>query len=769
MKRNRITACLLVSAMAASSSGSVTVHAEKNTGRGLHIGAFESFAEYEAACRSSFVRAPLAAGSVSKKAASAELPDSYDMRKDGLVTSVKAQGNHGVCWSFAAMHSLESMLVADDPDIDLSEWHLAYYAYSDTFGFPVSEGTTDRERFKLGGNFEILSPMLTGWIGPVSEYKFPYDDFSVLETKKSADDIRREAEYHVTEAVEFFRTVPSGEELEAAYAAAKAVIYDGHALSLSYSESSSYYNNATDAYYCPSVGTSGSYHAVSVVGWDDNYPASNFKHDPGRDGAWLCKNSWGADDCDGGYFWLSYADQSVYEMYYLEAEPAQRHSGNYQHDDYGCGVALSVNEKDTSAKVANVFTAEKDSYVTEVMIFTAMPDEAYEVQVYTNLRYQDNPSSGIPSAVTKGELANIGYHTVKLDQPVKITEGQRFSVVLTLSGDPGQHIACEATYTKKNVYADGSEKILDSYLISEEMIRRDFNTGESFYSADGKSWADIYYEYVEDVSYSDVDENGVQVEVVSEMLFGNLCLKALTQDADVVEFSGYQKALPIGEEITLHTAGGGDIYYAVNGGTYKLYTNPIVFDGAMTISAYVDGCSEIFEQHYDVREAQLNVLGYEAANQKGELVFEETALHTYETTYHGTLPQNIKLMPITTGKVVCGGMPLPSGELTQLSVGADGREQLVLNVSQSGMKTTRYIVHFTGSDDFMSGDVDIDGAVNAKDAAEILVYAAIAGAGGDAVPPTEEWRQRADFNCDGEINANDASEILVYAAELAVN
>ncbi len=769
MKRNRITACLLVSAMAVSSGGSVTVHAEKNTGSGLHIGAFESYAEYEAACRSSFVRSPLAGGGVSQKAASAELPESYDMRKDGLVTSVKAQGNYGVCWSFAAMHSLESTLVADDPDVDLSEWHLAYYAYSDTFGFPVSEGTTDRERFKMGGNFEILSPMLTGWIGPVSEYKFPYGDFSVLETQKNADDIRREAEYHVTDAVEFFRTVPSGEELEAAYAAAKAAIYDGHALSLSYSESDSYYNNATDAYYCPNEGTSGSYHAVSIVGWDDNYPADNFKYDPGSDGAWLCKNSWGADGCDGGYFWLSYADQSVYEMYYLEAEAAQRHSRNYQHDDYGCGVALSVNEKDTSAKVANVFKAEKDSYVTDVMIFTAMPDEAYEVQIYANLRYVDDPSSGIPSAVTKGELANVGYHTVKLDQPVKITEGQRFSVVLTLSGDPGQHIACEATFTNKHVYPDGSEKILDSYLISEEMIRRDFSTGESFYSADGESWSDIYYEYVEDGSYSDVDENGVKVEVVSEMLFGNLCLKALTQDAGVVEFSSYQKALPIGEEITLNTVDGGDIYYAVNGGAYTLYTSPIVFDGAMTISAYADGFSEKFEQHYDVREAKLSVLGYENGNEKSELVFEKTGLHTYEAAYQGTLPQSIKLMPVTTGKVVCGGKTLPSGELTQLSVGADGKKQLMLNVSESGMKTTRYIVHFTGADDFTPGDVDFDGAVNAKDAAQILVYAALAGAGDDTVQPTLEWQQRADFNGDGAINANDASEILVYAAELAVN
>ena len=27
-------------------------------------------------------------------------------------------------------------------------------------------------------------------------------------------------------------------------------------------------------------------HAIQVVGWDDNYPKSNFTHTPEKDGAW---------------------------------------------------------------------------------------------------------------------------------------------------------------------------------------------------------------------------------------------------------------------------------------------------------------------------------------------------------------------------------------------------------------------------------------------------------------------------------------------------
>ena len=36
-------------------------------------------------------------------------------------------------------------------------------------------------------------------------------------------------------------------------------------------------------------------HGCCIVGWDDNYPAENFKQMPPADGAWLVKNSWGSE------------------------------------------------------------------------------------------------------------------------------------------------------------------------------------------------------------------------------------------------------------------------------------------------------------------------------------------------------------------------------------------------------------------------------------------------------------------------------------------
>jgi len=77
-----------------------------------------------------------------------------------------------------------------------------------------------------------------------------------------------------------------------------------------------YYNDATAAYYYPggldaNAGTYGSgFHALTIVGWNDNYLASNFNTgtQPPGNGAFIVKNSWGPDWGESGFFYVSYYD-----------------------------------------------------------------------------------------------------------------------------------------------------------------------------------------------------------------------------------------------------------------------------------------------------------------------------------------------------------------------------------------------------------------------------------------------------------------------------
>ena len=65
-----------------------------------------------------------------------QFPESYDLRDYGLVTPVRNQGGYGTCWAHGILGSVETGLIEQDDQIDLSEWHLAYYTYwgDDTYG-----------------------------------------------------------------------------------------------------------------------------------------------------------------------------------------------------------------------------------------------------------------------------------------------------------------------------------------------------------------------------------------------------------------------------------------------------------------------------------------------------------------------------------------------------------------------------------------------------------------------------------------------------------
>ncbi len=769
MKKSRMTALLLSAVLTAFHAGNLTANAVSSDDA-LHIGHFESYEEYKAACLRQATKAPIVAGSA--KAENIPLPSAYDMRRDGVITSVKDQYDYGTCWTFAAMNSLESTMVAANPAVDLSEWHLAYYTYSENFGFPLIESDDGTMPIwcDSGGNFEMLSAMLTGWIGVMEESRFPYDDMTVLDNTKTMKEIRQEADYHVTEAVKLNYNPFDSEALANDITAAKQAILAGHSLSLGYFDNPNCYDTLTNAYYCPDDYDSGGYHAVSVVGWDDSYSALNFSQQPECDGAWLIKNSWGSDWGDGGYFWLSYADPTIYELFYLEAVPAQLHSNNYQHDDYGCGVALSVEDEDTSAYMANIFTAAEDTYITDVMVFNAMTNETCDITVYKNLQAASDPTSGEAAASASTVFRHLGYHTITLDTPVKIEAGENFSVAVKLSGDAGQHITCEAAFDGRIIYPDDTVEILESSTVKSEMIYRDFNAGESFYSSDGALWTDMYDESITD-TYSYEDENGDLVVVESSVTLGNVCVKALTQEAGKVLFSSYEEALPIGEEISLWTADGSPIYYAVNGGDYQLYTEPIVFTDAMELSAYSEYTEEVFTQQYEVRDALLTSLFIaEEGYGNEELFFQCIGENKYEAYYHCWEDEQdtIELLPISMGTVTCGETEIVSGDSETFTLVEKRRNTFVITVSQDGMEDSEYIIHVMRSGDILAGDADNDGNYTALDAAQVLVYAAAVGSGESPELPDDEWLFRADYDNDNAVNAEDAAGILVSAADAGV-
>lgn len=190
----------------------------------------------------------------------ASYPASYDLRSLNRVTAVRNQGELSVCWTFASLASLESTLM---PSVtaDLSENNMRWL-----HGFDSGP--------ERGGNADMALAYLARWNGPVSESSDPYGSSQ----KTGLTPI-----YHIQQ-VEYLPK--SADAIKQALIDSGAVYTSIYASAV---DSSSYYNaQAAALYYNGSAPTD---HAVSIVGWDDNFDRSLFPITPPGNGAWIIKNS----------------------------------------------------------------------------------------------------------------------------------------------------------------------------------------------------------------------------------------------------------------------------------------------------------------------------------------------------------------------------------------------------------------------------------------------------------------------------------------------
>ena len=125
---------------------------------------------------------------------------------------------------------------------------------------------------------------------------------------------------------------------------------------------SEFFNKDTNASYCDNS-TYGN-HFVTLVGWNDTFSRDNFKITPPGDGAWICKNSWGTDWGDKGYFYLSYYDLPLRKVpavaYVINNTLA--YSNLYQLDVGAIDMIYSTDDKST-LDYANVYTAISDDWI----------------------------------------------------------------------------------------------------------------------------------------------------------------------------------------------------------------------------------------------------------------------------------------------------------------------------------------------------------------------------------------------------------------------
>lgn len=420
---------------------------------------------------------------------SSPMPAKYDLRSVDCLTSVKNQGPFGSCWAFGPLGSLESTFLKKIGKAkDFSEAHLAYFGYVD-FSENMPAFTSRKldfgsdPIFDQGGSVWHATALLSRWTGVVNESDRPYQDVSPWPFEAfplSSDPVSSHLEH-----VLFLGSDFHGPSM-------KSAVMDYGAAAFSMVWKDEFFNVSTDSYYNP-TGKGGG-HAVLLVGWDDEYPSGNFNHDPGSDGAWLVKNSWGDSWGDKGFFWISYKENLLRRPAVFLGASADNFDYVYQHDPLGWLDGYGF-DSDT-AWFANVFEVSGDSggwqKLEAISLYSGAVDSTCSLEVWSG-GSPGNPRSGRRIMNPQVEIiAAPGYHTVRLDNPVYLYDGDRFSVVVRLT-------------TPKYTHPVPIE--LPEEFFSEGATAKD---DQSYVSPDGAAWLDMN----------------------STMPGTNVCLKAFTSRTD---------------------------------------------------------------------------------------------------------------------------------------------------------------------------------------------------------------------------------------------
>ena len=329
-----------------------------------------------------------------------DLPSSFDARKLGWVSSVKDQGDIGSCWTFGTCGALESALLkATGIEYDFSENNMqnSMLQYS-KYGIVGTEE---------GGIREQGLEYIIGWLGVFPSKFDTYDELG-----KISPLITTGQNIHIQDAL----FVPSRNNATDNDKLKRAIIDCGSVTTGYYvSANKSCLNEKTAAYYQNEKNTTN--HAISLVGWDDNYSAKNFAMTPPGDGAFIIKNSWGTQSGKDGYYYISYYDTSLLNTTFAIGfiiNNTENYTKNYQTD---LGGEYIIN-KTEGYKV----TYESIGNDTISAVGTCFKEnENYIIEIYVNDKLMHTQNGIAPFN---------GFHTVKLTKEIPVGENDNFTAVM---------------------------------------------------------------------------------------------------------------------------------------------------------------------------------------------------------------------------------------------------------------------------------------------------------------------------------------------------
>lgn len=376
---------------------------------------------------------------------SALVPAYFDLREKGRVSQIRNQGTYGTCWAFAATSALESSLLPEEK-----------YLFSvDNMSMSNSFHANQYD----GGEYTMGMAYLAAWQGPVLEKDDPYGDGVSDDTLKAVKHVQ---EMQIIDGKDY----EGIKEAVFKYGGVESSLYS----TIRSSQDSSVYYNRENSAYCY-IGTEKPNHDVVIIGWDDNYPSSNFNTQLEGDGAFICQNSWGSDFGEDGIFYVSYYDTNIgtHNVVYTRVDDTDNYDNIYQSDL--CGWVGKMGYDSEQIYGANVFKAKGNEKLSAAAFYATGANTEYELYVVHN--FKNEKSFANREKLASGVVKKAGYYTIDFDEQ-QLKAGEKYAIVLYVK-TPGSKHPLAIEY-------DTGESILQGV---------DLDDGEGYISLNGKKFVDV--------------------------------------------------------------------------------------------------------------------------------------------------------------------------------------------------------------------------------------------------------------------------------------
>ena len=335
------------------------------------------------------------------------VPKKYNLA-ERIKIKTEDQGDYGLCWDFAATKSLETNIeLTQKKKYDFSEMHVNYVTSNLLIG---SRDIDD------GGNFSIYEDYLVD-SGAVLEKDVGYKDYSEDAYKnfldmKSIVTVTKTVNFPTIQKLGAYEEKFSTKDIETVRKAVKThimnygTVYAEVAMEKYDTDTNTLYSSPDDFYFID--------HAISIVGWDDNYSKENFPEDnrPKKDGAYIALNSWGESFGDNGYFYISYEDQNV--EYAMSGIVSTSYKDAYKISSISNSVIKDIIMQRLSNTIKEY---EGSEYVTDLALSrigyinlqNTYIESLKEIELFKNLYYLDLGNTDVADIRPLKDLKQLEY------------------------------------------------------------------------------------------------------------------------------------------------------------------------------------------------------------------------------------------------------------------------------------------------------------------------------------------------------------------------